>query len=90
MDVRNWLRSLSLERYEVAFRENEITENVLPDLTAEDLKELGVAALGHRRTFLDAIAVLREAKVAKPASAGEVNLLLPSIPSKGAERRQLR
>jgi hypothetical protein len=59
MDVVVWLRSLGLEKYEPVFRENEITEKVLPNLTAEDLKELGVAALGHRRTLLDAIAALR-------------------------------
>jgi SAM domain (Sterile alpha motif) len=45
MDVVVWLRSLGLGKYETAFRENEITEKVLPNLTAEDLKELGVAAL---------------------------------------------
>ena len=42
MDVGGWLRSLGLEKYEAAFRENEIDETVLPSLTAEDLKELGV------------------------------------------------
>ena len=50
---------LGLGKYEAAFRENEIDETVLPGLTAEDLKELGVAALGHRRKLLDAIAALR-------------------------------
>ena len=45
MDVVVWLRSLGLGKYEAVFRENEITEKVLPNLTAEDLKELGVAAL---------------------------------------------
>ena len=59
MDVVVWLRSLGLEEYEAAFRENKINERVLPSLTAEDLKELGVAALGHRRMLLDAIAALR-------------------------------
>ena len=49
MDIVVWLRSLGLGKYEAAFRENEIDETVLPDLTAEDLKELGVTALGHRR-----------------------------------------
>ena len=48
MDVVVWLRSLGLGKYEAVFRENEITEKVLPNLTAEDLKELGVAALGAR------------------------------------------
>ena len=46
-------------RYEAVFRENEIDETVLPNLTTEDLKELGVTALGHRRKLLDAIATLR-------------------------------
>ena len=59
MDVANWLRSLGLGKYEAAFRENEIDETVMPNLTAEDLKELGVTALGHRRKLLDAIAALR-------------------------------
>jgi hypothetical protein len=59
MDVVVWLRGLGLERYEAVFRENDIDETVLPSLTAEDLKELGVTALGHRRKLLDAIAALR-------------------------------
>jgi len=49
MDIVVWLRSLGLGKYEAAFRENEIDETVLPNLTAEDLKELGVASLWHRR-----------------------------------------
>ena len=48
MDVVVWLRSLGLGKYEAVFRENDIDETVLPNLTAEDLKELGVASLGHR------------------------------------------
>ena len=46
MDVVVWLRSLGLGKYEAAFRENDIDETVLPSLTQEDLKELGVARLG--------------------------------------------
>ena len=59
MDVGGWLRSLGLERYEAAFRENEINEKVLPSLTAEDLKDLGVVIVAHRRMLLDAISALR-------------------------------
>jgi len=55
MDIVVWLRSLGLGKYEAVFRENEIDETVLPNLTAEDLKELGVTALGHRRKLLDAM-----------------------------------
>jgi hypothetical protein len=59
MDIVLWLRSLGLGKYEAAFRENEIDETVLPNLTAEDLKDLGVSIVGHRRKILDAIAGLR-------------------------------
>ena len=82
MDVVVWLRGprLGLGKYEAAFRENEITEKVLPNLTAEDLKELGVAALGHRRTLLDAIAALRnDASVQTPPVAA-----VPARPSAAA------
>ena len=56
MDLAVWLRSLGLEQYEATFRENAITEKLLPSLTAEDLKDLGVSVVGHRRAFLNAIA----------------------------------
>ena len=59
MDIDGWLRSLGLGKYEAAFRDNAIDEKVLPRLTAEDLKDLGVGLVGHRRTLLDAIAALR-------------------------------
>jgi hypothetical protein len=59
MDLVGWLRSLGLEQYEAAFRENAIDDTVLPNLTAEDLKDLGVGLVGHRRKLLDAIAALR-------------------------------
>ena len=59
MDIDSWLRSLGLGQYEAAFRDNAIDEKVLPRLTAEDLKDLGVGLVGHRRTLLDAIAALR-------------------------------
>jgi hypothetical protein len=64
MDLGGWLRSLGLERYEAAFRENEIDDTVLPSLTAEDLKDLGVGIVG-----LDAIALLRSGADAKAPTA---------------------
>jgi hypothetical protein len=69
MDVVVWLRSLGLEEYEVAFRDNKIDERVLPSLTAADLKEIGVGPVGHRRTLLEAIAALRADTTGKPPSA---------------------
>src|SRR5215470_18314272 len=65
MDITAWLRDLGLERYEQAFRDNEINESVLLKLTTEDLKELGVIAVGHRRILLDAIANLQGETAAK-------------------------
>jgi hypothetical protein len=47
MDVGGWLRSLGLEKYEAAFRENDIDETVLSSLTHETLKDLGVTSVGH-------------------------------------------
>jgi class 3 adenylate cyclase/predicted ATPase len=91
MDVVVWLRSLGLGKYEAAFRDNEIDETVLPSLTEEHLKQLGVTALGHRVKLLDAIAALR----------GDANGKTPSIdvatasdtpsprPEDRAERRQV-
>ena len=58
MDVGGWLRSLGLDQYEVNFRENKIDADVLPRLTADDLKDIGVSAVGDRRRLLDAIATL--------------------------------
>jgi hypothetical protein len=48
MDVVVWLRNLGLGRYEAAFRENDIDETVLPNLTAENLREIGVGPGDHR------------------------------------------
>ena len=64
MDILAWLRELGLERYEQAFQENEIAADILPKLTADDLKDIGVTIVGHRRKLLEAIAAL-----AKPALA---------------------
>src|SRR5215471_9939076 len=87
MDIAAWLRGLGLERYEQAFRENEIDLRILPELTADDLKELGVAAIGHRRLLLKAIADL--AAGARRAAAEEVPAASPANATAEAERRQL-
>jgi SAM (Sterile alpha motif) domain-containing protein len=62
MNIGVRLRNLGLEQYEIAFRENEVPAANLPKLTADDLKEIGVIAVGHRRVLLDAIAALREGR----------------------------
>src|SRR5215831_6741961 len=85
MDIAAWLDSLGLGQYEQAFRENEIDERVLPSLTADDLKDLGVLLVGHRRRLLDAVAALgTSAPVA--AATGQTDGVAPRS---DAERRQL-
>ncbi len=58
MDVAEWLQSLGLAQYEQAFRDNAVDADTLAHLTPDDLKELGIWAVGHRRKLLDAIARL--------------------------------
>src|SRR5215470_17643135 len=68
-DVGSWLRNLNLEQYEIAFRENAIDGTILPSLTAEDLKDLGVKVVGHRRKLLIAIAALHRAAAVKASAS---------------------
>jgi class 3 adenylate cyclase/predicted ATPase len=79
MNIGEWLRTLGLEQYEPTFRENEVDEKVLPSLTTEDLKDLGVSLVGHRRRMLDAIAALGAEAKAPPGAWAPA----------AAERRQL-
>ena len=91
MDLDHWLRKLNLERYGPAFRENKIDGEVLPNLTAEDLKDLGVVLVGDRRRLLRAIAALREEARPVPAKPAETDgHATGGAPAKAeAERRQL-
>jgi class 3 adenylate cyclase/tetratricopeptide (TPR) repeat protein len=89
MDVGVWLRSLGLGQYEAAFRDNEIDGEVLPNLTAEDLKDLGVAIVGHRRKLLLAIGALSAAPAPPPPVAKVAAPAEPTPAASFAERRQL-
>jgi class 3 adenylate cyclase/tetratricopeptide (TPR) repeat protein len=88
LDITAWLRSLGLEEYDRAFRENAIDADVLPDLTADDLKEIGVAQVGHRRKLLIAIAALRPSFSAGSSPDNYSKEHFSRTPSQ-AERRQL-
>src|SRR5258707_7729015 len=82
MDVAAWLRGLGLEQHAPAFQHNAIDGEVLRELTADDLKDLGVTLVGHRRKLLAAIAVLR----AEP-SARDVAQSGASAPTEDTEKR---
>jgi len=94
MDVGDFLRKLGLQEHEAAFRDNGIDIGVLPNVTAEDLKDLGITMVGHRRVLLQAIAALR-APTAPAVKAGPEGL--DAAPMRGpqvastatAERRQV-
>src|SRR6516165_2517379 len=85
--IADWLEKLGLGQYAQRFAENDICFGILPHLTDQDLKELGVTSLGHRRQLLSAIADLSgfQKGIAPPASATEVAI----APHDTAERRQV-
>jgi class 3 adenylate cyclase/predicted ATPase len=80
--IAEWLASLGLSEYAQRFAENYVDASVLPDLTDQDLAELGVP-LGHRRKILRAIAELDGAAL-EPAEAAT-----QPVPRDEAERRHL-
>src|SRR6516165_11103816 len=83
VDIADWLRGLGLEKYAPAFDENAINWDVLSGLTTDDLKEIGVSALGDRRRLLAAIAAL--GGCASPVAPAPER----SSATAEAERRQL-
>jgi hypothetical protein len=89
MEVGSWLRGLHLERYEATFRDNGVDETVLPSLTADDLKEMGVSGVGHRRKLLDAIALLRTPVVGESPKSPDAPLAAANFAKDTAERRQV-
>jgi class 3 adenylate cyclase len=68
-EIADWLKKLGLGQYAQHFAENDISFSVLPDLTDQDLKDVGVS-LGHRRQLLREIANL-----------GKTAPTAPSVPS---------
>ena len=82
----DWLERLGLGQYAQHFAENDISFSVLPDLTDQDLKEIGVS-LGHRRQLLRAIAELAGREKDAPKAA--VATAPSAAPQDTAERRQV-
>jgi class 3 adenylate cyclase len=89
MDVGGWLRGLGLGKYEAAFLDNGIGEAVLPRLTVEDLKEIGVATVGDRRMLLAAIAALATPTSSEPIGPHPSPALPTKAPEVSAERRPI-
>src|SRR4051812_40747587 len=96
MDVGRWLRELGLDQYEAAFRENDVDAEVLLTLTAEELKDIGVSSIRHRRRLLEAITALRLQATSgeAPAQVSASPILIepagqPNASESTAERRPL-
>jgi class 3 adenylate cyclase len=88
-EIADWLQKLGLGQYAKRFAENDVNFVILPDLTDQDLKELGVSSLGHRRLLLRAIAELKS--VDKTSLAPDAAASAPPAAAKmdTAERRQV-
>jgi class 3 adenylate cyclase len=84
LDIAAWLDGLGLQQYKEAFRDNAIDAAILPELTADDLRDLGVGLVGHRRKLLAAIAALRNDSWPEPAVERR-----ETVDTATAERRQL-
>jgi class 3 adenylate cyclase len=89
MDVARWLRGLGFGQYETNFRDNKINADLLPRLTNDDLKDIGVSALGDRLQLLDAIAALAGPKPPADVPAFRSELRPPKDPAVSAERRPI-
>ena len=89
MQIADWLEQLGMQEHIQRFAENDIDFAILGDLTDQDLKEIGVASLGHRRKLLRAIADLKDVKKDAPTVA--VVAVAPATPrmADAAERRQV-
>ena len=81
-DIGSWLDELGLGGYAETLAENEVDWEVLPDLSEEDLKDIGLP-LGARKKLLKAVRALGDAAQPK----GEPTPVAPS--TSDAERRQL-
>jgi class 3 adenylate cyclase len=89
--VSDWLERLGLVQYAQRFAENDITFAILPDLTDQDLRELGVASLGHRRQLLRAIVELGDGPAPTVPIPQRSSSPPPNTPpiETGGERRYL-
>ena len=56
-DIRQWLEELGLGQYADGFEENDVDSTVLLKLTADDLRDIGIKSVGHRRKLLEAITI---------------------------------
>ena len=84
-EIGDFLEKLGMPEYGERFAENDIDASVLPHLTDQSLKELGVS-LGHR---LKILAAIKELSGPTPAAPGPAVAPAEPRPHDSAERRQV-
>jgi class 3 adenylate cyclase len=89
MDLAGWLRNLGLGQYEANFRDNKIDADMLPRLTGDDLKDIGVSALGDRLRLLDAITALAGVEPPANVAVSSSKPAPPEAPQVSAECRPI-
>src|SRR5258708_23936682 len=87
VEVGAWLSGLGLDRYKQAFEDNAIDFSLLPKLTADDLRDIGITAVGHRRKLLEEIAAFQDSSGTSTQTSDAPTA--PPVPWRDAERRQL-
>ena len=80
--LSDWLRALDLQTYEPLFTSNDIHFELLNEITADDLRDMGISSVGHRRTLLSAIEKLKE-------DSNPTSQLTESTPSISVRKTQL-
>ena len=71
LQLADWLAGMNLQYYESVFQANDIGFALLPQITADDLRDIGITSVGHRRLLLQAIGKLNEAALPASRSGGE-------------------
>ena len=71
LQLADWLAGMNMQYYESVFQANDIGVALLPQITADDLRDIGITSVGHRRLLLQAIGKLNEAALPASPSGGE-------------------
>jgi len=87
--IAEWLEKFGLGQYAQRFAENDIDFDILSDLSDQDLEEIGVTSVGHRRKLLRAIANLKGSEKSTPAPAVAVALPATQRAADIGERRHV-
>jgi class 3 adenylate cyclase len=87
--LSHWLAALGLQRYATAFVDNDVSFDLLPEITADDLRDMGIHSVGHRRVLLQAMAALAQPQALAAAATAAVPAPASRAPSRPAPLTRL-